>query len=398
MNSKLIENKVAVQDAALKAWIDAGMRGSLQIITGLGKSKISLDAVKLFPKKAKIVFLAEQTDRELELRNEQKKWGVEDYDIEFACYQTAYKWKDREFDFVIADEAVDSFTPSYSKFYFNNKIKNLMCLFAYLDKHLVVGEENGKEITKEYLCNKIAPVCFTYGMEQGQAEQTARALDIYVIKHRLDGVNKTIEAGNKEKKWMQTEQQAYDYADSQFQKVWATKKKWDDLMVLKASGRRANLLYSLPSKVASVKKLLSRIDSKVIIFANSLPTLELITPNVISSHKSDSENKEIRTAFDNGDINVIASFKKLQQGANLTDLDNVILMSYYSKQKIAIQRTGRLRQNGEVGQIFIFVTQNTQEEKWYKSMFEGMEQLNFIPCESVEDCINKLNSNSIINS
>ena len=391
MESKLIENKIAVQKAALQAWIDGGMRGSLQIITGLGKTFISLQAVLLFPKKTKILFLAEQTDRELELRNEQKKWGVEDYEIEFACYQAAYKWKDREFDLVIADEAVDSFTPSYSKFYFNNKIKNLMCLFAYLDKHLVVGEENGKEITKEYLCNKIAPICFTYGMEQGQAEHTARELDIYVIKHKLDGVNKTIEAGNKERKWMQTEQAAYDYADAQFQKVWATKKNWNDAMVLRASGRRANLLYSLPSKVESVKKLLAILNTKTIIFANSLPTLELITPNVISSHKSDRENSEIRTAFDNGQIDVIASFKKLQQGANLTDLDNVILMSYYSKQKIAIQRTGRLRQNGEVGQIFIFVTQNTQEEKWYKSMFDGMEQLNFINCENIQDCINKLN-------
>jgi len=133
-----LENRIKVQEDALDAWIKSGRRGSLQIITGLGKSKISLDAVKLYDKSAKILFLAEVTDRELELRNEQKKWGVEDYDIEFACYQTAYKWVGKEFDLVIADEAVDSFTPSYSKFYFNNKIKDLMCLFAYLDKYLVV--------------------------------------------------------------------------------------------------------------------------------------------------------------------------------------------------------------------------------------------------------------------
>lgn len=393
-----LEARIQVQKDALDAWVKSGKKGSLQIITGLGKTKICLDAVKLFPKNAKILFLAEVTDRELELRNEQKKWGVEDYEIEFACYQTAYKWEGREFDFVIADEAVDSFTPSYSKFYFNNKIKNLMCLFAYLDKYLIVGQEDGKEISKGYLCNKIAPICFTYGMEQGQIEKTARFLDIYIIKHRLDGLNKTMVAGNKEKKWMQTEQTAYDYADNMFKKAWEGKKKWDDFNVMRTSGKRANILYSLPSKIESVKKLLLRLDSKTIIFANSLDTLEKITPNVISSHKSDKENVEIRTAFDSGQINVIGSFKKLQQGANLTDLDNVILMSYYSKQKIAIQRTGRLRQNGQVGQIFVFVTMNTQEEKWYKSMFEGMEQLNFIHCENIEDCINKLNSNSIVNA
>jgi len=390
-----LENRIKVQEDALDAWIKSGRRGSLQIITGLGKSKISLDAVKLYDKSAKILFLAEVTDRELELRNEQKKWGVEDYDIEFACYQTAYKWVGKEFDLVIADEAVDSFTPSYSKFYFNNKIKDLMCLFAYLDKYLVVGEENGKEITKEYLCNKIAPVCFTYGMEQGQQEKTARDLDIYVIKHKLDNTNKTMVSGNKQKQWMQTEQSAYDYAHGIFQKEWASKKKWDDFSVMRASGKRANILYGLPSKIEAVKKLLSHLNTKTIIFGNSLEALEKITPNVISSHKSDKENVKIRTAFDNGESKVIASFKKLQQGANLTDLDNVIMMGYYSKQKVAIQRTGRLRQNGQIGQIFVFVTINTQEEKWYRAMFEGMEKLNFISCDGLDDCLNKIKQKSI---
>jgi ERCC4-related helicase len=66
------------------------------------------------------------------------------------------------------------------------------------------------------------------------------------------------------------------------------------------------------------------------------------------------------------------------------------MMSYYSKQKIAIQRTGRLRQNGQIGRIFVFVTTNTQEEKWYKAMFEGMEMLNFIVCEGLDDCLTKM--------
>jgi len=385
-----LEKRIKVQKEALSAWKNSGKKGSLEVVTGLGKTKIFLDAVKDYPKSAKILFLAEVTDRETELRNEQKKWGMEGVNIEFACYQTAYKWQGREFDFVCADEAVDSFTPAYSQFYFNNNIKDLMCLFAFLDSHLVVGQENGKEITKGELCNQIAPVCFTYSLQQAQKDKTYRELDIYVIKHKLDGVNKTIEAGGKDKKWMQTEQAAYDYADNIFQKEWAGKKSWNDFSVMRASGRRANILYSLPSKIGAVKRLLENLNTKSIIFANSLPTLEKITPNVISSHKSDKENEEIRNSFDNGDSQVIASFKKLQQGANLTDLDNVIMMSYYSKQKITIQRTGRLRQNGEVGRLFVFVTANTQEEKWHKSMFEGMEMLNFIQCTDLDDCLNKL--------
>ena len=392
MDSEIIRKKLIVQKDAHEAWIRAGRRGSLQLITGMGKTKIFLDAVKSYPKNAKIIFLAEVTDRERELRAEQKKWGMEDCNIEFACYQTACKWVNREFDLACSDEGDESFTPVYSQFYFNNKIKDLMCLFAYLDTHLVVGEENGRSITKGELCNRIAPICFTYGMKQGQAENTSRHLDIYVIKHKLDDANKNMEAGNKYKKWMQTEKQAYDYADGLFKKAWENKESHEDFMVKRTAGMRANVLYNLPSKVVATNELLFSLQDKTIIFGNSLSALGKVTPNLISSKNSDTKNEKIRNDFDNGLIQEIASFKKLQQGANLTDLDNVILMSYYSKQKFVIQRTGRLRQNGETGKIFVFVTENTQEKKWFDSMFEGMKKLNFIHCENVQECINKLNS------
>lgn len=383
-----------IQKQAQQAWIRSGRRNSLQIATGVGKTFISLQIVKLYPKTAKILFLAEVTDRELELRNEQKKWGVEDYDIEFACYQTACKWVNRDFDLVIADEAVDSFTPVYSQFYFNNRYKHLLCLFAYLDAELVVDEKDGKRITKGDLCKIIAPICFTYTMDEAQKDETYRKLNIYVINHKLDSISKNVEAGNAQKKFFVTEQNAYEWAEENFKKKWKEHRgNFENFHIKTAAHKRMKVLYELPSKIQATKKLLSHIDSKTILFGNSLQALGQITPNVISSHNSDSENETIRTSFDNGKINLIGSFKKLQQGANLVDLDNVIMMSYYSKQKIAIQRTGRLRQNNKIGRIFIFVTKGTQEEKWYKKMFEGMDNLNFINCVGIDDCINKITGN-----
>jgi len=152
-------------------------------------------------------------------------------------------------------------------------------------------------------------------------------------------------------------------------------------------------LYNLESKVGVVRKLLDNIPGRTILFGNSLEALEKITPNVISSHNNDKENKQIRDDFDNGDSDLIAAFKKLKQGANLNDLDNCVIMSYYSKEKDLIQRIGRLRNNGEIGRIFILVTANTQEEVWYKRMTESMneENLNIIKCNDVDDCISKIN-------
>tara|TARA_Y100000310_G_scaffold245879_1_gene250917 strand:+ start:1586 stop:2764 length:1179 start_codon:yes stop_codon:yes gene_type:complete len=381
-----------VQSEALNAWIKLGQKGTIEVITGLGKTKIAMSAIKLLPKDSKILFLAEVKDRELELEREQEKWGVKDWDITFSCYQSAYKWKDTEWDFVIADEIHDSLTPVYSRFYRNNKYDSIMGLSATIDEKAVVEEINDIKVTKGELLKKIAPVCYTYDINDGQVEGTARPLDIYVINHRLDIYNKNIVAGNNTKKWYQTEYGAYAYKDLMFRKALGAPLEMRERKIHIASAARAKLLYELPSKVSVIKDLLSAITGRTILFGNSLSSLELITSNVISSHKGDKENKQIREDFDNGKLDLIAAFKKLKQGANLKDLDNCVIMSYYSKEKDLIQRIGRLRNNGEIGRIFILVTANTQEEVWYKRMTESLNEdnLNIIKCINVEDCLVKI--------
>ena len=81
-----MEIRQKIQDKALVSWINKGKKGTLELITGIGKTKIAMEAVKMYPKNSRILFLAEQTDRELELRNEQKKWKAEDWKIEFEFF------------------------------------------------------------------------------------------------------------------------------------------------------------------------------------------------------------------------------------------------------------------------------------------------------------------------
>jgi len=85
----------------------------------------------------------------------------------------------------------------------------------------------------------------------------------------------------------------------------------------------------------------------------------------------------------------------LKQGANLKGADNVIMMSYYSSSIDMIQRIGRLRKNGnKKGNVFIFVTVGTQEEKWFKKMTETipMEEFNVISHLDIDSFIKNYNS------
>jgi len=391
--------KNEVQLKALKAWVDADKRGTCEIITGLGKTFIALHALYTMPKTTDThVFLAETVGREKDLMDDIMKYNkifkrdvFKDYNLEFHCYQTVYKWKGKIFGLVIADEIHDSLSPAYSRFYFNNTCKAIIGLSATINKSTKYTRKDETTYTKGDLLKSVAPIVFSYGVDEGQEDKTARDLKIYVIQHKLEGNKKTVKAGNKKKQFMQTEQAAYEYWDKRHKRSWyMDDPEKRDLQIRITSTKRSNLLYNLQSKVEATKKLVSSLDKKTILFGNSLDALHKVTPNVVSSRKSDDQNKRLRDDFDKGKLNLIGSFKKLKQGANLVGLDNCVLMSYYSTDKDFIQRIGRLRQNGEIGNVFVFVTTSTQEEVWFSKMTENINNLDIIYCPDVDYCLKKI--------
>lgn len=394
-----IRNKV--QQEALKSWLEKGKIGTVEIITGLGKTFVSLHALYEMPKDKNVthLFLAEATDRQTDLLKDIKKYKkifgrdvLKDYNLEFYCYQTVYKWENKKFGLVIADEIHDSLTPQYSKFFYNNDYEAIIGLSATINTKTSYELKEDDFITKGDLLNEVAPICFTYDVDTAMEDGTARKINVYVIQHKLDSTNKTIKSGNKKKSFMQTEKAAYDYWDSRHKKSWYIQdKNAQKLQIRITSTRRSQILYNLESKIPVVKKLLEVLNNKTIIFGNSIDSLLKVTPNTISSRNSDKENKDIRDAFENGKINSIGSFKKLKQGANLDgeNLDNCIIMSYYSTDKDLIQRIGRLRNNGKVGNLFIILTMGTQEEQWFSKMFDSISSMNMTYCPDVDFAIKK---------
>lgn len=399
------EKKDKVQRAALTAWEKANRVGTCEIITGLGKTFVSLHALYTMPKDDKIhLFLAETVDRQGDLEAEIKKYNKifnrnvhKDYNLEFYCYQTVYKWKDKSFGLVIADEIHDSLSLEYSKFYRYNKYEAIIGLSATVQLTTKYVLSSGRTITKKDILEKVAPICFSYKLVDAKDDGTSRNLNIYVVKHSLDNEDKYVVAGSTHKRFFQTEQASYLYWDKRYKQSFflseITQEDYDKKQnIIRACVRkRSEILYNMKSKVNVVKKLLNNLDSKTIIFGNSIDTLLKITPNVVSSRNKASENKRIRDAFDTGKINRIGSFKKLKQGANLEGLDNVIIMSYYSTNLDLIQRIGRLRDNGKVGNIIILLTEQTQEVLWYAKMIEEAKNFNIIECPDIDYCIKKIN-------
>jgi len=398
----LNELKDKIQQEALVKWLENDKKGTAELATGVGKTILALHALYTMDKNNLThVFLAETTERKKDLLKDIKKYNqifnrdvTNDYNLKFYCYQTVYKWKDKKLGLVIADEIHDSLSPKYSEFYFNNNYEALLGLSATVDRKTKY-EENGQIFTKGELLDKIAPVIFKYTINDSQLAGVSRKLNIYVINHQLEEIEKTVKAGSLKKSFLQTEKASYDYWDKEHKRSWFIEDQ--EIKALKiriTSHKRSNLLFNLPSKVNIIKQLINTINGKTIIFGNSLDALLKITPNVVSSKNDEKKNDFIRYNFDNDKIDIIASFKKLKQGANLDKIDNCIIHSYYGVEKDIIQRVGRLRQNGDkIGNVFIILTTGTQEEVWFQKMMENMNDFTIINCNNINDCIKKYKEN-----
>ena len=387
----------SIQNAAVETWEQAGKKGTLNLSTGIGKTFCFIKTTRLLPKGSKILFLAETSQREIDLKKDIKffkklfKYDLrKEHELTFMCYQSAYKLKDTEWDLVCADEIHSSLTPQYVQFYTNNTYKHILGLSATVDRSTKYLDADGNEVSKGYWVDTIAPVCFKYNLNQAVQDGTTKKLRIFIINHHLDYNNKTVVAGSKAKPFLTTEKAAYDYWDAEFRRaLFLPDGPAKTFKIRNTSAARAKVLYTMASKIESVNKLLAAIKGKSLVFGNSIDTLLCVTTNVISNKNSDKENAKLRHDFDAGKIKTIASFKMLKQGANLKDLDNTILMSYYSKELDMIQAIGRQRVTDSVGNIFIYVTAGTQEVKWYKKAMENINNYEEIHCHSTDDCIQK---------
>lgn len=396
---KNIEKKDKIQKEALNKWLSVNKCGTTEIITGLGKTFIALHALYTMPRDDKThVFLAEVKDREKDLMADILKYNIifkrnvlKDYNLEFYCYQTVYKWKNKNFGLVIADEIHDSLSPSYVQFYNNNKYDAILGLSATIKKDIIYAADDGSTYTKGDLLNRIAPICFKYNLKQAEIDSTTRKLNIHVIQTSLNDTEKVIKAGNAKKRFLQTETAAYNYWDNQFKRaLFIIDEDTKTRMIATASRKRKDIIYNSLGKIDATKKLVKYLtNNKTLLFGNSIDSLLKITKNVVSSRNKDDVNDEIRDKFNKSNKGLIGSFKKLKQGANIEGLDSVILMSYYGVALDWIQRIGRLRDNGEEGDVYILLTKNTQEEIWFNNMLQDFNKDNIKYYNNIDHFLRK---------
>lgn len=385
-----------VQDKASSSFIKS-KKGTVLAHTGIGKTFIFFKALyklqELGVKLDKILFLAEVQDREYDLINNSKNFKdiygknpFEDFKIDFLCYQTAYKLKGQEYDFVCADEIHFALTKQYSKFFKNNKMDYLLGITATVDgKRKISFSETKRDILKS-----IAPICYEYDINEGKDNNTFREMEVYVIEHSLsDQPTIKIEYAQGKKSFRTSEAKSYAYWTSRYQQALSED---DSPMARIAIRKRAKLIYESFEREQQLKTLLKYLEStgeKTLVFGNSLDILHRNIEATISSRNTADQNQLYRRWFETGKTNILGSFKKLKQGANLPKLKNIVIHSYYSVEGDLKQRIGRARMDNDPARIFIFLTPDTVELNWFTSMM-GDLNVKLIHVKSITELINKI--------
>lgn len=405
-------SKDQIQKYALDAYYQkqnlGRIKGTICLSTGTGKSKVAMNFMRQNGDVKHVLVTSPRTNLKENWRKELIKWGFEPWEgdtwriaehgqrtlmITIENIQTAYKWKNKHFDLVVADEIHTMMTPEYSKLFENLTYKYLMGLTATHD----ITDKNDKG----YYYKKYCPVIYEYydSADDGLINKT----HFYVINHTLTNDDMVL-VGRKNNRFMKGELDHYNYLTEQMKKGqqlmlaqgsedwftdaanWFWKKQGTPeqknaaMRYLNAVKYRKEFLLKLGSsaKIARMvtKGILEGIpESKILIFSELTEQVERIIKNTVHSHNSEDVNQMRINSFNSGVLRALGSCQSLTLGLNLKGATHGIMESYVGSETRSKQKKGRLDRlsTDDVAHMWFIRVTDTQSEKWFNSMTKGFE-------------------------
>jgi superfamily II DNA or RNA helicase len=371
------ERKDWVQRQARETWIKLGScKGTVELATGIGKTKVAIDSIKytLGINSTAIVHIGVPTEtlRDVDWPDEFRKWGQEDLlkKVKIFCHTTMPKVKSKteEVDLFVWDECHHA-TPKSVSYFNNNKVYKVLGLSATLPD----GTRDEDDAAKKAIIDQYCPSIYKVTIEQAIELELIADFEVKVLKFNLDNV-KITNYGTVEKPKLRTELEQYKYLSKQLAKSMFNK-KFAGLKFTYMQQRR-DFIVNSPSKFALAKTCLEKMlepGKRTLVFCGSIAqSFKLLGTNVYNSQS----NSDALEAFQAGTIDTLGAVDALNEGKNLKDLDQLLIVQGTSVKRTVVQRFGRalrLRPNHKA-LIVILVAKNTADEKWYHAATEDLDK------------------------
>lgn len=350
--------------------------------TGVGKSKIAVDYSKEIvseKRNAKIlVVVPTEKLRDENWLEEFDKWRARtiwNKNIDRCCYVSANKITDKSYDLVILDE-IHNITENNSEFFYNNKVDRCLGLTA-----TPPDDEIKKEVLKELGFKTVYEVPLDKAVELGLVSP----YDITVVEVRLDDTDKYVKSGTKDKPFYQTERKKYEYLSSMVKKLMFGGTRTKQALKFKIL-ERMRFIYNLRSKSEVAQFLLNVVipkEERTIIFCGGIPQAELLCENTFHSKSKDNDFNDFKAEK----ITRLSCVNALNEGHNIPNVDNGLVVQLNSKELNLVQRVGRVVRfrEGHKAKIWIICAIDTQDEKWVKKALENFDQssINYVRFENL---------------
>jgi superfamily II DNA or RNA helicase len=361
----MAKTKNEIQSEALST-IKPLRKAGLGISMGVGKTRICLDHFRLvqklirkkYDRDAKALIVAPKKVILENWKAEAIKWGMEDLinKMVFTTYISLIK-QDLDYDIVYLDEC-HSLLYSHEAWLkeFNGNIIGVTGTPPKREK-----SEKGKMVSR------YCPIVYEYFVDEAVNDNILNEYSITVHLLELDNANTIlIEKGSR--KWYTSEIKNYNYWSDRISNSNTPKERQI------TSVQRMKAMQTFPSKDDYAKRLLNQSKHKCLLFANTQNQADKLCKYSYHSNNVNSEDNML--LFKNGQITKMSCVLQLNEGANIPNLKEGIIMHAYGNNRKSAQRIGRLlRLNpNDTANIHILCYKDTVDLKWVKSALEDLDQ------------------------
>jgi superfamily II DNA or RNA helicase len=389
------------QKQSLNAWTVQGYQGCLQAVTGFGKTRIAMMALRGLKKKGLIntatvtvptIVLKEQWKRELE------SFGVADFTTVVVNNTAAMRPQDFACDLLICDEVHTVPT--------NTRDVILQIAHKYfLGLSATIERQDGRheEIIERY------PVFDVVRFDECIKNEWISPYKIYNVPVDMpDDLMKKYGAANNQFRGIAAKLSAHDRNTMRVANLWLAKgdakEKQLGALYYKFMNARKYLCINNPNKIEIVKNIVSLCPDRYgIIFSQSIGFADEITKSIgegaVTFHsKLTKKNQDkILDNFKDKDSStrIISSVQALDAGFDFVDLSLAVVAAGYSSKLTNVQRTGRTvrAKKGKKAVIINLYSKNTQEIKWLEERQKDDKHVTYLKSpEALYEICNRISA------
>ena len=326
-------------------------RCGLGISMGVGKTRIAINHLKRnYDPFILVLVVVPKNSVKQSWLDEIEKMGATDLleHIRFSTYLSLKKQDPKIYDIVYLDEC-HSLKFSHEVFLSNYEGKIL---------GLTGTPPKRKASEKGMMVQKYCPMRYLFDIDKATDSKILN--DYKIVVHELS-LSKlpTLRKKNKDGGvWWTTEEKDYNYVLSRLHNASSPKQ------IQFARIMRMRALMDYTSKESYVKSIISNINAKCIVFANTQKQADRICKH--SYHSGNPKSEENLELFSDGRIDKLSCVLQLSEGVTIPKLKAGIIMHAYGNERKTAQRIGRLlRLNpNETATCHILCYKGTQDERW----------------------------------